>query len=790
MKKYILLLSLFALLYSSCSNPSGGTTTESLNVTVLVNGEVPERIDQYGRIIVSAESGKMYDIQFETDNLDIGLYTSFGVVGGLSPEYRRGNYTLQQQQVRYTLPQGTSDGIGFMYINRSDTGEEVASILFYVEPASYAFIPFSEEVVHGESAVLTYSSNVDPQSITWTSLDPENVSIEVPNPNVKEIKVNGLVNGIFPLRAEFSGNNGMEIADSDICVAPRDASIEYYNNYTEVLFLGESIDLQSALYSNFSFDTPPSLTIEEPDYGLTFSRYDETLLSVEGSVITAIETGSCNVRVDDEYSSSISNEEYKITVLPVFQDLEISGTVTDGPGSFAVSGSTIDLYKYRSDTVLASTVADSDGKFTFSGLDSGFYSLVASQTGKAASRLEHLLLFESNREIEIVHKDIEDPTSIVEPPEIILKEENSVAPMYTTNSLSIYARFGDDVHTSQVEGAYDLGLFVGPYNGIAEFIGTNSMYTSFSYSLNTSKYQAGVLHEASIVCNDANNNRNQYFIPFINDDEEGTTTQVPATSSHEVYLESITLGDSQQFYSAAAESAHYVRIMVKNGSNLDSINIYRGTNSDELQKVGVVKGSISGTMLGVPEIFSPSNYTNWFLFIDTDPKLEPGQSYFYKIAYVNDGNEGPLSRAIEATVLPKYNLTLQEPANEAELTTDPHFSWSYEQVESLWANISYEELTSLLIRRSYHGLISGDPIEIPFGNTSYNHSESLPDFAGYVWDVLSMRRVVNESTGSSLSESFSYPRRPISSYSFSSYYNDASLPLSNNGSFSFDLSSD
>ncbi len=663
----------------------------------------------------------------------------------------------------------------YLKINNFNLNYE-KEIVVRVFPTPMLSITGSITLEHGEYHEHFFKKSMPLDEFTYTMDSSISKCYQSPNSSSR-LRFEGLGVGTTTLTVTINGIDDFT-KDFEVTVNPREIVPEMGSGWSNLIFTGNQINTEDCI--SLSYSDEPKLPIGAPPQEFSITSGDDNILSTSGKTITGVSTGTTELTISPDYNSA-NSINLPVKIIDIKQNLTINGMVTDGPGSFSVSDSTISLYSRGSTTKIQSKTSGSNSEFSFSGLDSGFYDIVASKEGRAGSRIDNILLTDSDRYIELVQKEVEVGGNL-RTTDAPMFDFDFPAYLIITNDYVISAELPDTGVFYSSDERFNLGAYLINGNGDTQMLKATSE-ESLEYTLEAESLVAGDSYEAAIVCYDNNNNRLEYRLPLEYSANVSGISKKPGDHDYEqIDIQSITVGTEVNSYSAENGSAHSVRIAVEQGDfTTNSIKIYRSTELDqEGIAIGISSELESGENLGVYENFINSSL-KWFYFIDDDYRLSAGETYYYRVSYIEEGAEGPLSDPVAITLLPAYNVELDSPANNNSVSETPAFEWQkVEKNPSLWLGLSYDSSDKLII-------VAADAGQIIFADefTSGNQpSAPLNPGTRYEWDVVSIR-TIESSLPNTHALSSSMPRSPIYSPLFSAVFNGAPIPLSNNGSFIF-----
>jgi hypothetical protein len=274
------------------------------------------------------------------------------------------------------------------------------------------------------------------------------------------------------------------------------------------------------------------------------------------------------------------------------------------------------------------------------------------------------------------------------------------------------------------------------------------MTDALSTSLNPTSYSSGPM-PVTIVMYDNNNNRSELDLSITLSNSGGAAPS--ATPVFQLYA--ITYGESRAFFRTAQDnSTVLVDIWVNKVAGTTGIRVYRSDSSDGPYAPAGMTTRYNSTY-------------NQYNFTDTSSLLTPGETFYYKLALMNQYGEGPQTAVITSPVLPKYNLALVSPANYSVISTPtPTFQWTagditgftrYDQISVSYALTGSTVWTSAWLN----------------GQSEASYPASLAYDALYQWNISSMYQYTC-TMGSSTVYGLSYP---------------GSGSASNNGAFYFSV---
>lgn len=768
LKRLAGILFLLLLLLSSCKASNDSVVIEpEKTLQIFVDDEL------FSADTITITEGQSVTIQFAWSNGD-SLDVDFSDSENLDISYFR-YYDILEIDVSY-WHSSSSESVSFY---DADNDNLLKTLEFNILDLPYLYIPSSGysnigSVTHGEENSIYLSTNLPNEKLTW-SVSGTGSGEVVKTDDPETVTVKGLSPGTITL--EVSYTDDPSVNDSyEIEVLKRDIEITTTSYFKNFLFVGESLNIGDIF--TVQYTTSPGISIAPPSQDLTVSSSESTL-SISDDTLEAISAGSTLLTVVSGYNSNIS-EEYGLQTMGTSTDLTLSGYVTDGRGSYIVAGSTVELFENESDTVMDSTLSDTDGSFSFSGLDTGFYDIEVSGSGRAASRMEHLFLGDKDRNIELVQKEMESQNWGSDAPSITMELQDEY--LIIDDDISFLVSVSGGNMFMAAGSRYTLAYSLACGDGEAQLISATDD-EQMDIDVDTFGLANDEFYEIVLVAYDINNNRCEYRIPLERTSINGTIYDKPGSSTYrQICITSETYGTRRNVFSAGNNSYHSVNVCVERSysGSYEGINVYRSSVSGT---PGILIGSSSnidsGSNLGVYEDFVSS--LSWFYFKDTDPALTPGETYYYTMSYIGEGNESDRSVEVEITILPSYNLELIGPANGSNVTGDPTFTWQEISDNALWSGLTVDEQNIFM-------LVSADTMDIayadaPSSDLTYTLPETLNSNIRYEWDVLSMKSIEHISTYT-YSFSASMPRVPIYSPHYASII-DAALPLSNNGSYSF-----
>jgi hypothetical protein len=203
-----------------------------------------------------------------------------------------------------------------------------------------------------------------------------------------------------------------------------------------------------------------------------------------------------------------------------------------------------------------------------------------------------------------------------------------------------------------------------------------STTTTAIWSLNNYQLPAGD-HILYIVCYDVANNRVETRIP-VTSDLAGAGDDISAEAPSSFMVRTDVTPLSRNTFSTEPGAAGiydgesisyraYITFDILDASqNEIEILGYRVLRSED----GVTYATAGTVNLGYP------NDDGSFTYFDTDPDLEIGKDYWYKVVCFNDAYSTAESEAVQTTYLPPHSAALSYPANYATVATlSPDFKF-------------------------------------------------------------------------------------------------------------------
>ena len=454
----------------------------------------------------------------------------------------------------------------------------------------------------------------------------------------------------------------------------------------------------------------------------------------------------------------------------------ISGTVVDSVGGAPVEGAAISALV--SGNVEGSAVTDSSGQFSIADIPVGSYDVTAAMTGRAGSRVQSVAV--SGNATTSVHLVQELPA---------YSAWNAVPPTITVSGVNAGSTYGVlpqlDVSATAAAGSAMAGTTLHPSiklsltgAGSSDLVvaeSSNGSSLSYSGSAATS-FMSGNLNIVAVAY-DNNNNRAELIVPVVIAANGAAAVPAAAPSGYHVTAE--TFGSSLRLFdvststvppvlrttsgvalsldSAQADSTSIVLFEVPEDGAGDAIAVYRGSSTS---------GPFS--LIGESDQLEATG-SHYLYYVDSADTLVPGQTYYYRIAYVNNAGAGPFSAILAVPVLQKYTLYLQSPADQAVISAaQPTLTWSVSG--SAGSGVRTDEV---IIRRADTGL--GVLYRTVTDATSYAVDIPLDHGVTYLWNVASS----TVQTGGPGIASVSYPSV------FDHDPNLGTVSFSNNGSFAF-----
>jgi hypothetical protein len=420
-------------------------------------------------------------------------------------------------------------------------------------------------------------------------------------------------------------------------------------------------------------------------YSLTGSIPEGMTIDPTGGVInwtpTVIQFGDHNVTVEvSDNGSPVGSDSQSFTVIVDLAG-SINGTVISDAGGPAVEGSTVTV-----DDSTINTTTDAEGNYVIDKVPVGTHDIIVTQSGRATSKVQNVVVIkDQTTTVDFIQKEVNVPTWETEPPTI------------STTGIAEGATLSGLVTCSvQVVDASDIKcIYVG-----FDYIPGELEYDFVSYGSN--EITLGQIDittipdgefQIIIVTYDMNYNRSQLALNFTIDN--GSFGAVPVAPIS-LWPLSFTLGENIGFFSTGRNES-FSRIGTKENPNI--INLPEGRNID-LNEVIKVAGPDSNLFVSIEwnEVANAIGYriyrkfegeatyycigsTGELSFIDADPRLSVGRKTYYKVSAINSFGESEKTAAEWTTPLPKFNLNLVSPQNNATgVSVTPTLQWQPAEV--------------------------------------------------------------------------------------------------------------
>ena len=413
----------------------------------------------------------------------------------------------------------------------------------------------------------------------------------------------------------------------------------------------------------FLISSPEGMTIDSATGEINWTPTDDQI--EENDVTVEVSDNGFPIRSD--------TQSFKIEV---YYAGNISGIVISDATGPAVKGSTVTV-----DGTAVSTTTDADGNYVIDKAPVGIHDIIVTQPGRAASKMQSInIIKDKTTTIEFIQKEANVPTWEINPPTI------STSGIAEGDTLS-----GTVTCSAQVADASDIKcIYVGldyiPYQFENEFEIEDSNEIVLG-PIDTTTIPDGEFRIV-IVAYDMNYNRSQLTLNItINNGGSGA---VPATPTS-LWPLSVTLGENMGWRNIGGNEL-LSRMSTK--ENLNIINLLEGRKID-LNEVMKVADPDSNLYVSIKwdkvenasgyrvyrKFESESSYqyigfTGEPLFDDIGPQLSVGKKTYYQVSAFNSFGESEKTAAEWTTPLPKFNINLISPQNNATgVSVTPTLQW-------------------------------------------------------------------------------------------------------------------
>src|SRR2546426_2462770 len=347
----------------------------------------------------------------------------------------------------------------------------------------------------------------------------------------------------------------------------------------------------------------------------------------------------------------------------------VTGCVTDSRGGSAVAGAMI-----TASPAGTTTTTDSQGAFTLS-LSPGSYDIVASKPGKAASKLQGVIVQMGQTTIaNLIMPNVFDPTNPnVSAPTILL---SGLAPgQNVTGTIPFTVNVAADNPVRRID-LRTSNMSALPEASVADTV-------SSTFTLNSTFLANGAAF-IDIITYDLNQNVAELVVGFV---VTNAVSGSPPPTPPGIFPIAVTTGQSLSLFTAQ-RAQRFSALRIGQDPNLvkvsgRAINLLSAPSNATLF-IQVQWNAASGAVgykvfrsLNASGPFMQMAETSLLFYNDADPSLAPGVTVYYRVSAFSAGGESAPTGAVPVTPLAAFNLNLTSPANNATgVVSVPTFSWT------------------------------------------------------------------------------------------------------------------
>jgi hypothetical protein len=438
----------------------------------------------------------------------------------------------------------------------------------------------------------------------------------------------------------------------------------------------------------------------------------------------------------------------------VKRQFTISGFVTTSRGGPPVAGSRLTITEAATTTKIASTTTAADGSYSLT-LPAGRYCITAKKTDFADSRVENVLIGEGQRLFNV---------NLIQFP-VFNDNWETGAPNVTVTGISDETLVQGQVLNIRVNASG-----VNPTRLIAVRIGNLTSTPDFQAPdtdlIDISWNSAQIIPPPSesylhISVYDVNFNRTERFIHFRT--PAGIERVLPAPEKAFAFAH--TFPQDLQIFAKHQHSAYnrinkefdpnYIEL--SEGSRLDLREVPPDTtivNNLHWEQVNGAAGYkvYRSDAAGSFRLIGDTAVGTFTRFFDYSPELTPGVTYQYSIEAYNSGGVGAPALTPPVTVLDRFEVILESPANgAAAVPVNPLFQWRV--ISSAGKRQRYEIGVIGLNDSAYSWRVKF------FDLTSIQSGITLQNNKAYEWDLITCEGVGdwNSEASDYLARSFASP---------------------------------
>ena len=358
----------------------------------------------------------------------------------------------------------------------------------------------------------------------------------------------------------------------------------------------------------------------------------------------------------------------------------VSGYVTQSNGGPILTGTTLTTTSKSGEKATAST--DGNGYYSIS-LSSGTYDITASKSGYAASKAQDVIFDSSTgKTLNLIQMPVFNNDWSVSAPTLSVSGVTANSTVSGSVSVTVSASGANDISTIYVR--------IGNKGNDPDFYALDKSSLSFTWDVSSmpGNPESTYLY---IVAYDVNHNRTEMTIPLNIDEGTGSA---PVLGPAIVLPSMLTFAQDLQergkeraeLYKRLKINKNPYLIEYRKGKFFDSQKAPANTSIVgvvEWDQVADAKGySIYRKESGesVFKLVGDITGSDILYFYDFDPQLTPGKTYQYSVSAFNEYGEGPNVDSETITVLDRFEVYLQGPADkETNVSTSPTFTWTINQ---------------------------------------------------------------------------------------------------------------
>ena len=364
-------------------------------------------------------------------------------------------------------------------------------------------------------------------------------------------------------------------------------------------------------------------------------------------------------------------------ISPTPTSVVVNGYVTLNTGGEALSGVNVTAVVKSSKTVTRATTG-TDGSFSLT-LSPGTYDLTASLTGYGITKIQDLELEAGeNQTVNIALLPVLNPDWAVSAPTI-----TSITGLPSTPNVS--STYNVTVQTSGDNAMRFIEMRIGNRTSVADYAATDTSTMLVTWDTTELPPPPDNCY-VHITARDVNNNRVEKTV-YLDGSESPTNLSSPDnlsavaytfpyeyTSFREDYLE--RTGCTTDFFNSNVMKLP-AGLVINPKTAPAGANLFTILNWDQVSgSYGYRVYRREGTS-GDYALIGSTAAGNYTQFIDQDPLLAVGKTYYYQVAAYNQTGTGQVSTSPPTSPLNNFTVTNSSPAhNQEDVSTNPDYSWT------------------------------------------------------------------------------------------------------------------